>query len=149
MLKEKLQTDVIKALKQKDELKVSTLRLLLGAVKNYEIDKQGTSYEANDEEVLEVLSREVKRHKESIKQFKAGGRDDLVQKETKELEVLQNYLPEQMSEEEISKIVENKITELKVSTITDMGKLMGALSPELKGKADMSTVSKVVREKLS
>jgi hypothetical protein len=148
-LLEEIQQDLTQAQKSKDELKVSTLRLLLSGIKNFEIAKQGTSYSASDEEIVGVIQKEIKQRKESIEQFKAGNRQELVDKETKEMEILQQYLPEQMSEDEIRGLVEKRINELGASTIADTGKVMGVLSQELKGKADLSAVSKIVREKLS
>lgn len=99
MLKQKLQEELKQAMLARDEVKTSTLRLLLSAINYYEIQKGGAGYEASDEDVLTVIQKEVKQRKESIEQFKAGGRQDLVDKETKELEVLQTYLPEQLSNE--------------------------------------------------
>jgi len=149
MLKEKIQEDVVAAQKERQELKVSTLRLLLSAIKNFEIAKQGTSYTASDEEIAGVIQKEIKQRRESIEAYKAGGRQDLVDKETKELEILQTYLPEQMGEEEIRQVVDKKIAKLGATSAADIGKVMGALSQELKGKADLGLVSQFVREKLS
>ncbi|OGY25409.1 MAG: hypothetical protein A2Z24_02870 [Candidatus Woykebacteria bacterium RBG_16_44_10] len=149
MLKEKIQKDLIGAQRSRDELKVSTLRLLIGAIKNFAIAKESASYAPSDEEILGVVQKEIKQRKESIEQFKVGGRQDLVDKETKEMEILQQYLPEQMSEEKIREFVDQKISELGATTIADTGEVMGALSQELKGKADLSSVSQIVREKLS
>lgn len=149
MIREKVQNDVKEALRAKEELKVSTLRLLIGAIQNYEIAKEGTSYKADDEEIKELIGKEVKKRKESIEQFKAGGRTELVEKETKEMAILQAYLPEQMGEDEIKKIVDEKIKEVGASSIDEIGKVMGVLSAQLKGKADMGMASKLVREALS
>jgi uncharacterized protein YqeY len=148
-LSEKIQKDLIEAQKAKNELRVSTLRLLISAIKNFEIAKSGTSYQASDEEIVVVIGKEIKQRKESIEQFKAGGRADLVEKETKELEILQDYLPEQMSEEEVRGLVDTKIKELGAASFSDMGKVMGALSAELKGKADLGLVSQIVKERLT
>ncbi len=145
---DKIIKDLQEAQKAKDALKVSTLRLLLGAIKNFEIAKQGTSYKASDQEITSVISRQVKQRKESIEQFKSGGRKDLVEKETKELKILENYLPQQISEEEIQKLVDEKIKETGATSISDMGKVMAALSGELKGNADMSVVSSLVKRSL-
>jgi uncharacterized protein YqeY len=145
---DKIKKDLQEAQKAKEELKVSTLRLLLGAIKNFEIAKQGTSYVASDEEIASVVKKEVRQRKEAIEQFKAGGRNDLVEKETKELEILQKYLPEQLSEEEIQKLVDEKIKETGARSPADIGKVMGVLSGELKGKADMSLVSSIVKRSL-
>jgi len=145
----KIQNDLINALKQKDKVKVSTLRLLISAIQNFAIEKESTEYQPTEEEVVEIIRREAKKRKESIEQFKSGGRNELVEKETKEQKILEEYLPALMGEEEIEKIVEKKIHEIGVSGIAETGKIMGLLSGELKGKADMGLVSKKVREKLS
>src|SRR3990167_8485806 len=105
-LKEKIQKDLQEAQKAKDELKVSTLRFLLAAIKNFEIEKGGAGYSANDEDTLAVINRQVKQLRESIGSFKAAGRGELVEKETKELEILQAYLPVQLNEEEVKALVE-------------------------------------------
>jgi uncharacterized protein YqeY len=146
--KELIKQDLIKALKDKEELKLSTLRLLTAAIKNFEIEKGGAGYSASDEEVLSVVQKQVKQRQDSIEQFKAGNRPELVEKEQKELTILQSYLPEQMGEEEIKSIVEKAISDIGASGAADIGKVMGMLSGQLKGKADMSLVSKLVREKL-
>jgi uncharacterized protein YqeY len=145
---EKIKKDLVEALKRKDGTTVSTLRFLLAAVKNYEIEKGGAGYSATDEDVTSVIGKQVKQRKESIEQFKSGGRSDLVEKETKELEILKKYLPEQLSEEEIQKLVDEKIKETGVTSSADIGKVMGVLSGELKGKADMGTVSTLVKRSL-
>lgn len=132
----------------KDELKTSVLRLLLSAINYYEIQKGGAGYEASDEDVLSVIQKEVKQRKESIEQFKAGGRQDLVDKESSELKILETYLPEQMSEEEIREIVKETISEIGTTTVADMGKVMAALMPKVKGKAEGGLVSKIVKEEL-
>ena len=144
-LKEKIQKDLQEAQKAKDELKVSTLRFLLAAIKNFEIEKGGAGYSANDEEVLAVINKQAKQRKESIESFKAAGRSELVEKETKELEILQAYLPAQLSEEEVRAIVEKTIKETGASSPNDVGKVMGVLSQELKGKADLGLVSSLVQ----
>jgi len=148
-LSEKIQIDLRNAQKAKDELKVSTLRLLLSAIKNFEIAKQGTSYTANDQEVVSVIGKEVKQRKEAIEQFKKGDRQDLVDKETNELKILEEYLPQQLSEEEIKELVDKKISKLGATSTSDIGRVMGVLLGELKGKADMGLVNRVVKEKLT
>lgn len=148
MLKQKLQEELRQSTLAKNELKTSVLRLLLSAVNYYEIQKGGAGYEATDEDVAAVIQKEVKQRRESIEQFKAGGRQDLVDKETKELEILQSYLPEQMSEDEIRTLVKQTIQKTGATSISDMGKVMGALMPKVKGKADGSLVSRIVKEEL-
>ena len=146
---EQIQNDLRESLRNKDEIKVSTLRLLIGAIKNFAIEKESTSYIPTDEEILEVIRKEAKKRKESIEQFEAGGRNELVEKETKELQILESYLPAQMSEKEVEKIIEQKIQELGATSAAEIGKVMGTLSQELKGKADMGFVSSIVRKKLT
>jgi len=149
MLSEKIKANITEAMKAKDELKVSALRMLSAAIKNYEIEKGGAGYAATDEDVVSVVQKQVKQRKDSIEAFKSAGRDEMAEKESKELEILQGYLPAQMGEAEVKEIVAKKIVEAGATSIADIGKVMGALSLELKGKADMNLVSKLVREKLS
>lgn len=147
--KQKLQEELKQSMLAKDALKTSVLRLLLSAINYYEINKGGAGYEATDEDVLSVVQKEVKQRKDSIEQFKAGNRQDLVDKETKELEILQTYVPAQMSKEEVKQIVQDTIQEVSATSIQDMGKVMGSLMPKLKGKTDGGLVSKIVKEELS
>ncbi len=149
MLKDKLREELRQAMLAKDELKTSVLRLLLSAISYYETNKGGAGYEATDEDVLSVIEKEVKQRRDSIEQFEKGGRQELADKEKKELEMLQAYLPEQMGEEELRKIIDETLSATGAKTIQDMGKVMGALMPKIKGKADAGLVSKIVREKLS
>lgn len=143
-LLEKLQDDMKQAMLAKDEIRLSTVRFLLSDVKNYQIEKQR---ELSDEDVISVLERQVKRHRESIEGFEKGGRVEMAEKEKKELSILQTYLPEQISEAEVESAVEKAISETGASAITEMGKVMGALS-YLKGKADFGIISQKVKEKL-
>ena len=149
MLKDKLREELRQAMLAKDELKTSVLRLLLSAISYYETNKGGAGYEATDEDVLSVIEKEVKQRRDSIEQFEKGGRQELADKEKKELEMLQAYLPEQMGEEELRKIIDETLSATGAKTIQDMGKVMGTLMPKIKGKADAGLVSKIVREKLS
>lgn len=148
MLKQELQGELKQAMLAKDELRKSVLRMLLSAINYYEIQKRGAGYEATDEDVMSVIQKESKQRKDSIEQFKAGGRQDLVDKETKELEILQTYLPKQMTEEEIREIVKETISQIGATTIADMGKVMLAAMPKLKGKADGALVSQLVKQEL-
>lgn len=149
MTKQQLQEDLKQAILAKDEIKKSVLRMLLSAITYYEIQKGGAGYEASKEDVLTVIQKEIKQHRDSIEQFKNGGRQDLVDKETQELSILQKYLPVQMSEDEIKILVKEAIAQTNASAPQDMGKVMGALMPKTKGKADGSLVSKIVKEMLS
>lgn len=149
MLKQKLQEELKQAMLVKDVLKTSVLRLLLSAINYYEINKGGAGYIATDEDVLSVIQKEAKQRKDSIEEFKKANRPELVEKENKELDMLQVYLPQQMSEEEIKKLVIEVIKETNAKSIADIGMVMGALMPQIKGKADGGLVSKIVKESLS
>ncbi len=149
MTKKQLQEDLKQAMLAKDESKKSVLRMLLSAITYYEIQKGGAGYEASEEDVATVIQKDVKQRKDSIEQFKNGGRQDLVDKETQELTLLEKYMPAQMGEEEIKTLVKEAIAQTGASTPQDIGKVMGALMPKTKGKADGSLVSKIVKEELS
>lgn len=149
MDKQKLQEELKESMLAKDELKTSVLRLLLSAINYYEIQKGGAGYSANEEDILSVIQQQVKQRQDSIEQFKNAGRQELADKEQKELEILQKYLPEQMNEEEAKSIVQQTISELGATSIQDMGKVMGALNAKLKGKADMGMVSQIVKSSLT
>lgn len=160
-IKEKINSDLKEALKNKEELKISVLRGINSALKNKEIEKRTKiSKEEKDtakleklsllteEEVVEVLLSEAKKRKDAIEEFKKGNRMDLAEKEEKELKILEEYLPEQMSEEEIKEEAKRAIEEVKAIGPRDMGRVMSVLMPKLKGKADGKTVSKIVNDLL-
>src|SRR3989344_3431278 len=149
MDKGKLQEELRKSMLAKDELRTSVLRLLLSAINYHEIQKGGAGYSASSEDVLTVIQKEAKQRRDSIEEFKKAGRQELVDKETSELNILQAFLPEQMGEDEVRTIVEQTITETEATSMADMGKLMSALNGKLKGKADMGIVSSIVRQKLN
>ncbi len=149
MLKQKLKEELKQSMLARDEIKTSTLRMLLSAITYYEIQKGGAGYEATDEDVISVIQKEVKQRKDSIEQFRSGGREELAQKEQQELELLQKYLPEQISEDEIYKIVDEAVRQTGATSPQDIGKVMGVVMPKVKGKADGAVVSKIVRERLS
>lgn len=148
MLKDKLQEDMKSAMIAHNEEKLSTLRMLKSALQYAEIAK-GPDHQATDEEVLDVIAKEIKKHRESIDLYEKGGRPELVDKEKKELEILQSYLPEQMSEDEVKTLVDEAISSTGATSMQDMGKVMGALMPKVKGKADNSLVSNLVKQKLT
>lgn len=149
MLKQKLQGELKESMLARDVLRTSVLRMLLSALNYYEIQKGGAGYEATDEDVLSVIQKEAKQRKDSIVEFTKANRQELVEKETKELEMLQVYLPQQMGEEQVREIVKATISEIGATSVADIGKVMGALMPKVKGKADGSLVSKIVRGYLS
>ncbi|MBI2326991.1 GatB/YqeY domain-containing protein [Candidatus Curtissbacteria bacterium] len=142
---DKINQDLIEALKAHDAIRVSTLRFLISGLKNARIDKGS---DLTDDEVLDEIARDVKRHKESIEAYEKAGRNDLVVKEKTELEILLPYLPTQLSEEELSMIIDEVIFQVGSSNISDMGKVMGAVMAKVRGKADGGVVSKIVKEKL-
>lgn len=146
MLLDTLQNDLKNAQLARDEVKISTLRLLLSEIKNKEI-AQGNVL--SDDDVLVVIAHEVKKRKEAAAGFRAGGREESAVKEEKELEVLQAYLPAPMSQEDLSKIVDETITEMGATSMADMGKVIGTVMGKVKGQADGNTVSNLVKERLS
>ncbi len=149
-LKEKLQNDLKDALKANSAEKRDTLRLLLSAISNREIENKGKGKEGtlSDEEVLEVLGKEGKKRKESIEAYAKGGRSDLVEKEEKELQIIKTYLPEELGEEEIVNIVNEAIQAIRPESMKDFGKVMGEVAKRTKGRADNAKVSKLVKERM-
>lgn len=144
----KIKSDLLSSLKAGDKFRADTLRFLLSVIHNAEIAK-GKGETLTGEELAELLQKQVRRHRESIEAYKKGDRADLIEKEEKELEVIRTYLPKQLSDEEIEKLAKEAIKEVGASGPQDMGKVMGALMPKVKGKADGSAVSRVVKELLS
>lgn len=140
-LRDQLTEDMKAALKAGDSLKVSVIRLVKSEIRNTEIAKGQT---LTDDDILQVISRETKRRREAIEQFTKGGRNDLVEKETAELEVLSQYLPQQLDEAEIAGIAREVISELHATSKADKGKVMSALMPRVRGRADGRLVSEVV-----
>ncbi len=134
------------ALKSGDKDKLSTIRMLISEIKKVQIDKQK---ELTDEEIIQVIQKYAKQRKESIKQYKEAGRNDLAEKEQKELDIVSKFLPEALSEDEIQKIVDDVIAETGASSMKDMGKVMKIVMGKVKGRADGSVVSRIVKEKLS
>jgi uncharacterized protein len=145
LLREKIADDMRDAMKAREAVRVGTLRMLMAAVKNAEVDKR---HELSDDEVLEVVTREAKRRRESIEAFEQGGRDDLVTKESDELKVLEAYLPDRLSDDELAVLVDEAIAETGASTPKQMGDVMKALMPKLRGRADGSQVSALVKSRL-
>ena len=144
-LKERIQTELKEAMKAHDEIKVSTLRLLNSSIKNKEIDERKP---LDDEGLLAILSTAAKQRRESIDQFEKGGRQDLADKEKAELAILQQYLPQQLSKDEVAAVIKETIAETGTSGAKDMGKVMKALMPKVKGKADGKLVNELVKELL-
>lgn len=145
-LLERLNQDMKKAMKDKDKDRLSVIRLIKSSLQNEAI-KLGR--ELSDDEELKILSREVKQRKDSLREFEKAGRDDLVAKITTEIKIAEQYMPEQLSEEELLSIVKETIEEVGAKGKSDMGKVMAALMPKVRGKADGSTVNKLVQQHLS
>jgi len=142
----KIQEDVKAAMRSKDKERLQTLRLITAAIKQIEVDQR---IELDDAGLLTVLEKMLKQRKDSIEQFDKAGRDDLSSKEKAEVLIIQEYMPEQMSEEEVAAIVDAAVASTSSESMKDMGKVMGQVKPQVAGKADMGLVSKLVKAKLS
>lgn len=149
MLKEKIKKDLILALKNKEAAKISALRFLNSEIKNEEIAKRKKEKGLSDEEIQQVISRQIKQIKDSIISFKAGKRNDLVKEEEEKLKVLQIYLPKQLSDQELETIIDQVIKNTKASAMSDFGKVMGQVMAKVKGKAEGQKVNELVKEKLN
>ena len=145
-MRNKILEDLVAAMKSQDKETLSVLRMVKGAVQLEEINLK---HELNDDEMITVLSRQIKTRKESIEEFKKGNRQDLIDKTQQEIDILSKYMPKQLSQEEIEKVINDAFNKVNPQGPSDMGKIMGIVSPLLKGKADMSLVSKIIKEKLN
>lgn len=143
---EQINHDLIQAAKSNQPLVRDVLRMVKTAIKNSEINK---GHALSDEEIIDVFAKEVKQRQESITSFTNGGRPELAEKEQEEITILQKYLPEQLEEAEVVRLVEEAVAATGATAMSDMGKVMGALMPKVKGRADGNLVSRLVREKLS
>ena len=142
---EQLEKDMITAMKEKDKEKLTVIRMVKASLKQEQIDHKK---EINDELLIDVVNKQIKMRKDSIAEFEKGNRTDLIEKTQFEIDVLMNYLPEQLSTEEVVKIIDEIFAEVKPESQKDMGKIMGPSHAKLKGKADMKEVSNIIREKL-
>lgn len=147
MLEEKIFNDYKQAMKDKDALKVSVLNFLRAQILNTAIAKKEDKLD--DDDVLSVIRKQMKERQDSIEQFKAGNRPDLAEKETKELGILKAYLPPQLSEEEVKKIIEDEILAAGANSMKDMGRVMKAVTEKVSGRAESKLISDWVRERLS
>jgi uncharacterized protein YqeY len=145
-IKPLIQEEVKTSMRMGEREKTTTLRMAISEIKKEEIEKKSN---LNDQEVTSILQKMIKQRKDSCNQFRSAGRDELAQKEEREIETLTQFLPEQLGEEEIKELVTKAITNLKAETPQDIGKVMGTLKSDLQGKADMSVVSHLVKEKLT
>lgn len=144
-LKEKLLNDLKDAMRDKDTVKKDTVQLVRAAVLQIEKDKK---IEVNDEGVLEIIAKEVKKRKDSLEDFEKSGRQDIVDKTKKEIEILLTYLPEQLSEEELEGIVQQAINDTGAASMRDIGKIMQEVMPKVKGRADGKTINQISRKLL-
>jgi len=145
MLKAQIQSDMKTAMKAGDKVRLGVVRLILAAVKQREVDER---IELDDAQVLAVLDKMVKQRRDSIEQFGAAGRQDLVDVERFEVEVIQGYLPAALSEAELTALVESAVTASGAAAMSDMGKVMAVLRPQVQGRADMGAVSAMVKRRL-
>lgn len=144
-IQEQISNDIKEAMKAKDAMRLDVVRMMKTALKNHEIEKMK---ELTDADAIEVLGREVKKLKDALEQFKAGGRADLVEKTEKEMTVIATYLPAAMSEDELKAVIAAKIAAAGEVTAKDFGRIMKEVSAETKGRADGGTVSRLVKEAL-
>ena len=145
-LKQLITNDMKLALKAQDKSALKAIRMILGAIKQKEIDER---IDLDDTQVMAVIQKMVKQRKDSISQFSDAGRTDLVEVEEAELSIINNYMPKQLSEAEIEVAVDKAISDSGADSMKDMGKLMGILKSQLDGQADMGLVSKLIKSKLS
>ena len=143
---DKIKEEIVNAMKEKNTLKVQTLRGVKGEIDLEHINKK---VEINDELVISVLSHQIKTRRESIEEFKKGNREDLISKTNEEISLLQEYLPKQLSDEEINTILDDAFSKVNPTSNKDMGLIMREVTPKLKGRADMSHVSNLIKERLS
>lgn len=145
-LKQRINDDVKTSMRNKDKERLATLRLITAAIKQIEVDQR---IELDDAQVLTVLDKMAKQHRDSIEQFEQAGRNDLLQKEQSELSIILEFLPKALNEEEVSALIDEAIAESGAAGMKDMGKVMGVLKPKVQGRADMGKISGIVKQKLS
>lgn len=145
-LKSRIQEDMKDAMRSKETLRLSTIRMLMAAIKQREIDDQTT---LGDTEILKVINKMIKQRQDASEQFTKADRTELADKENQEIEILQTYLPEQLSDADIETAIKKAITETGASSMKDMGKVMGILKPNLEGRADMRDVSAKIKALLN
>lgn len=145
-LSEKINNDMIQYMKQKDSFSLGVLRMVKGAIQLERINK---GRELNDGEVINVISKQIKMRNDSINEFAKANRVDLIEQNKKEIAILNTYMPEQLSNDEINKIIDEVFTKINPTSIKDLGLIMKEVSPKLKGRANMTEVNTLIKEKLS
>lgn len=149
MILDKINEDYKNAVKEKDEAKRDTLNMLKSAIKYREIELRGNNKELTEEEIISVIQKEIKKRKEAIELYEKGGREDLASKERREVEILESYLPKQLTEDEIRQMCKEVIESVGASSPSDIGKVMKEIMPKVKGRADGSVVKRIVEKMLS
>ena len=144
-MRQRIFDDIIIAMKARDKDTLSVLRMVKGAM---QLDEINVKHELNDEEMTRIISKQIKTRKDSIVEFEKGKRQDLIDAVNLEIGILEKYMPKQMSEEEIAKVIDEVFSRVNPTGPSEMGKIMGMISPILKGKADMGLVNKMIKEKL-
>ena len=145
-MRERILNDLKTAMKNQDKDTLKVIRMVKGSMQLKEIELK---HELNDDEVIDIISKEIKTRRDSIKEFEKGNRQDLVDETLREVEILEGYLPEQLSDDEVDKIIDDVFNKIEPKGMQDMGKIMGMISPLVKGKSDLGQVSSKIREKLS
>jgi len=146
-LKEQIQSQMIEAMKARDTIKTDTLRMLKAEILKFETS--GSGKELTDEVVISIIQKQLKQRKDASKQYRIGNRHELAEKEDAEAKILEEYLPEQMSEDEVRAIISATIAEVGATSKADLGKVMGAIMPKVKGKADGKVINRIVQELLT
>lgn len=144
-MRERILEDLKNAMKSQDKEKLAVIRMVKGAMQLEELEKK---HELTDEEMTSIIAKQIKTRKESITEFEKGNRQDLIDKTNIEINILNEYMPEQLGEEEILKVIDQVFSEVNPTGLSDIGKVMGKISPLLKGKADLGLVNKLIKEKL-
>lgn len=144
-MRERILNDLKEAMRSQDKDRLSVIRMVKASIQMEELNLKR---EVNDEEVIGIISKQIKTRKESIVEFEKGNRIDLIEKTQKEIEILMEYLPEQLTEEEVHKIIEEAFNKVEPKSMADMGKLMAIITPLVKGKFDMGFISKMVKDRL-
>lgn len=145
-LVEKINSDMITYMKNRDSFSLGVIRMVKGAIQLEKINKKR---ELNDDEVIAVISKQIKMRNDSIKEFEKANRTDLVEQNQKEIAILNTYMPEQLSDEEVNKIIDEAFVKLNPTSSKDMGIIMKEISPKVKGKADMGKVNSIIKDKLA
>ena len=141
-IKDQLMVDLKEAMKQKQKLRKSVITMLRAAIKQVEVDKR---VELSDDQIIDIVATQVKQKRSVIDEFLKGGREDLADEARAEISVLEKYLPEQLSEDELKTLISGVISEVNATSMKDMGKVMGIVNPQVKGRADGKTVSQIVK----